>query len=50
MDKEVPARMRDEIDVGEVECPKCKMVLRLIHCQSTIPNKRSRITHKVEAR
>jgi len=38
---EVPAKMIDEIDVGEVECPKCGAVLRLIHCE---PGK----AHKVE--
>jgi len=38
---EVPAKMVDEVDVGEIECPKCGAVLRLIHCE---PGK----THKVE--
>jgi len=38
---EVPAKMINEIDVGEVECPKCGAILRLIHCE---PGK----THKVE--
>jgi len=38
---EVPAKMVDEVDVGEVECPKCGAVLRLIHCE---PGR----THKVE--
>jgi len=38
---EVPAKMIDEVEVGEVECPKCGAVLRLIHCE---PGK----AHKVE--
>jgi uncharacterized protein (UPF0212 family) len=38
---EVPAKMVNEVDVGEVECPKCGAVLRLIHCE---PGK----IHKVE--
>lgn len=39
--EEIPAKMVNEFDVGEVECPKCGTVLRLIHCD---PGK----THKVE--
>jgi ParB/RepB/Spo0J family partition protein len=41
--EEIPAKMIDEFDVGEVECPKCKEILRLIHCE---PGK----VHKVERR
>jgi len=40
---EVPAKMINEFDVGEVECPKCGTALRLIHCE---PGK----THKVESK
>jgi len=40
---EVPAKMINEFDVGEVECPKCGTNLRLIHCE---PGK----THKVESK
>jgi len=40
---EVPAKMINEFDVGEVECPKCGTTLRLIHCE---PGK----THKVESK
>jgi ParB family chromosome partitioning protein len=42
-EREVPAKMVSEIDVGEVECPKCGTVLHLIHCE---PGK----THKVESK
>jgi ParB family chromosome partitioning protein len=38
---EVPTRMVKEIEVGEVECPECGTILRLIHCE---PGK----AHKVE--
>ena len=41
LEREIPAKMINEIDVGEVECPKCKAALRLIHCE---PGR----THKVE--
>jgi len=40
---EVPAKMINEFDVGEIECPKCGANLRLIHCE---PGK----THKVESK
>jgi len=40
---EIPAKMVNEFDVGEVECPKCGAVLHLIHCE---PGK----THKVESK
>jgi len=32
-DREIPVKLIDEIDVGEVECPKCGVILRLIHCE-----------------
>ena len=32
-EREVPARMVSEIDVGELECPKCGAVLYLVHCE-----------------
>jgi ParB/RepB/Spo0J family partition protein len=38
---EVPAKMIDEVEVGEIECPKCRAQLRLIHCE---PGK----AHKIE--
>jgi len=33
LDREIPVKLIDEIDVGEVECPKCGVTLRLIHCE-----------------
>lgn len=30
-DREIPAKDVDEIDVGELECPKCGKTLKLIH-------------------
>jgi len=32
-EREVPAKMISEIDVGELECPKCGAVLYLVHCE-----------------
>ena len=32
-EREVPAKMVSEIDVGEIECPKCKATLYLVHCE-----------------
>ncbi|MBA7499885.1 hypothetical protein ES704_02636 [subsurface metagenome] len=41
MDREIPTRMINEIFVGEIECPECGDILKLIHCD---PGK----THRVE--
>jgi len=32
-EREVPAKMVSEIDVGELECPKCGAILYLVHCE-----------------
>jgi len=33
LDREIPVKLIDEIEVGEVDCPKCGVTLRLIHCE-----------------
>lgn len=30
-ERAIPAKMVDEIDVGELDCPKCGKTLKLIH-------------------
>lgn len=46
MDREIPVKLVDEIDVGEVDCPKCGKKLRLIHREKTIGKKV--LKHRVE--
>ena len=40
---QIPARMENEIEVGEVECPECGVALRLIHIE---PRNKHRVEEK----
>lgn len=33
LDREIPVKLIDEIEVGEVDCPKCGATYRFIHCE-----------------
>lgn len=45
-EREIPAKMVNEIVVGEVDCPKCGKTLILIHREKTGSHKT--LKHKVE--
>ncbi len=45
-ERAIPAKMVDEIDVGEVTCPKCDKKLRLIHREKS--NSKKVLKHRVE--
>ncbi len=45
-ERAIPVKLVDEIDVGEVTCPKCGKKLKIIHREKTISKKV--LKHRVE--
>jgi len=45
-ERAIPVKLVDEIVVGEITCPECGKVLRLIHREKTIGKKV--LKHRVE--